>query len=212
MTRYAALASTPSVEKEQRRRGSPGWRTIDHDEPPMPLTDAERGFVSGRDSFYLATVSESGWPYVQHRGGPPGFLHVVDEHTLAWADVRGNRQYVSIGNIAGSGQRVAMILVDYPRRARMKLYGRARALDVGDPEAARLLPSLRLPQGRVVVEQVVVVDVEAFAWNCQQHITPRWTEAEVAVAVEPLQRRLTLLEAENEELRRLVAQAADQCE
>src|SRR5262249_8322233 len=133
------------------------------------LTEMERGFIGSRDSFYMATVSESGWPYIQHRGGEPGFLHVLDERKIAFADYRGNRQYVSLGNIEHD-DRVALFLMDYPTRSRLKILGHAEVHEGAD--AQELIGELSDPGVRALVERVIVIRVEAFDWNCQQHITP----------------------------------------
>ena len=141
----------------------------------------------------MATVSETGWPYVQHRGGPPGFLRVLGPRQLAFADFRGNVQYVSVGNLARN-DRVALILMDYPRRQRLKVLGRMRSADVAelDPE---MLKRVEMPTYRARIERVMLIDVEAFDWNCPQHITPRFTQAEVGAAVQPLKQRIAQLEA-----------------
>lgn len=141
----------------------------------MPLGDEERNFIESRDSMYMATVTETGWPYVQHRGGPAGFLRVLDDHTFAFADFRGNKQYISAGNLSRD-DRVSLFLMDYPTKTRLKLFARARAAEVDDePELARRLIS---PTYRAVVERLVIVRVEGFSWNCEQHITPRYTRDE----------------------------------
>ncbi|HEX6012044.1 MAG TPA: pyridoxamine 5'-phosphate oxidase family protein, partial [Geminicoccaceae bacterium] len=137
-------------------------------------------------------VGETGWPYVQHRGGPPGFLKVLDERTIGFADFRGNRQHVSVGNLGGD-DRVSLILVDYPNRRRLKILGRARVVEPDrEPET---VARLEVPGYRAKVERGILVAVEAFDWNCPQHITPRYTEAEVADAVAPLRARIAELEA-----------------
>jgi predicted pyridoxine 5'-phosphate oxidase superfamily flavin-nucleotide-binding protein len=136
-------------------------------------------------------VSETGWPYVQFRGGPPGFLRVLDEHTVGWADFRGNLQYISTGNLAGN-DRVALIVMDYPNRQRLKIYGHARVAYVEDePE---LVAQMAVPDYDAVVQRAVVVTVEAFDWNCQQHITPRYTAAELAPVLAQLRQRIRDLE------------------
>ncbi len=146
----------------------------------------------------MATVSETGWPYIQHRGGPPGFLRVLDEQTLGFADLRGNRQYISVGNL-GADDRVALILMDYPQRRRMKIYAHAEIRDLkDDPELAG---KLSLGDYKARVERAMVLKLEAFDWNCPQHITPRFTEAELSQALDPVRRRLEGLEAENARLR-----------
>jgi predicted pyridoxine 5'-phosphate oxidase superfamily flavin-nucleotide-binding protein len=137
-------------------------------------------------------VSEDGWPYVQFRGGPPGFLQVLDETTLAYADRRGNRQYISAGNLQGN-DRVALILIDHARRQRLKILGRARLLETG--VNAPLLERLSVPGDATPVERLVLIGVEAYDWNCPQHITPRYTEAEIAVASAPLHEEIARLKA-----------------
>jgi uncharacterized protein len=156
-------------------------------EPRDPLTGFEREFVGERDGFYLASVSSSGWPYVQFRGGPPGFVHSRDEHTIAWADFRGNRQYISTGNIAGD-ERVSLFFMDYPNRLRLKVFGRARTLNARN--APDVVAELAVPGYRAIVEQVVVVTVVAFDWNCPQHITPRYSEPELEEILAPIRAQL----------------------
>lgn len=143
-------------------------------------------------------MSESGWPYVQHRGGPPGFLKVLDETTLAFADFRGNRQYITLGNVAAD-DRVAVFLMDYPRRRRLKLFAHIEARDLAADPA--LAAALDLAGYRAVPERAFVLHLEAFDWNCPQHIVPRFTEAEIAAASAPLRARLAELEQENANLR-----------
>jgi predicted pyridoxine 5'-phosphate oxidase superfamily flavin-nucleotide-binding protein len=141
---------------------------------PAVLTPEEVEFIAARDSFYMATVSESGWPYVQHRGGPKGFLRVLDEHTLGFADFAGNRQYISTGNLTANN-RVSLFLMDYNRRERLKLLGYARVLDAaGSPELAQ---RLAVPGYKARIERLLLIDVVAFDWNCPKHITPRAASA-----------------------------------
>jgi predicted pyridoxine 5'-phosphate oxidase superfamily flavin-nucleotide-binding protein len=196
---FLDIATTPSVLAAQAANGSAGlYDKVVAKRPSNRFSETEAAFIAARDSFYMASVSESGWPYVQHRGGPPGFLRLIDEATLAFPDFRGNRQYISLGNIAVEN-RVALILMDYPRRRRLKLYARIEARDlVTDPNLAALLA---LPNYRGVVERAFVLRLEAFDWNCPQHITPRFTEADIAAASASLTERMTELEAENEALR-----------
>ncbi|MFD1534879.1 pyridoxamine 5'-phosphate oxidase family protein [Pseudonocardia aurantiaca] len=167
-----------------------------------PLSDAERDFIAGRDGFYLATVAAGGWPYVQFRGGPPGFVTALDEHTLAWADFRGNRQYISTGNVAHD-PRVSIIFMDYARQVRLKIFGVATISDVRDQGS--LSSAYAVPGYRAIVEREVRVEVKAFDWNCPQHITPRYTAEEVGSVLRPLRHRAETLEAENERLRGQVA-------
>lgn len=147
------------------------------------LGEREAAFISTRDSAYMATVGETGWPYIQHRGGAPGFIKVLDATTLGFADFRGNRQYVSIGNLAGN-DRVALFFMDYPHRARLKLLGHARTVE--REENAELMARLDMPGYRGTVERVIVIAVEGFDWNCSQHITPRFTTNDIAAAVAPM--------------------------
>jgi predicted pyridoxine 5'-phosphate oxidase superfamily flavin-nucleotide-binding protein len=164
-------------------------------------------FIAARDSFYMATVSENGWPYIQHRGGPPGFLKVLDEKTLGFADFRGNRQYISLGNIAAD-DRVSLILVDYPNRARLKILAHMAARDLAaDPDLAA---RLTLPGYKGKPERAFLLHLENFDWNCPQHITPRFTMPEIETAVSPLRARLAALEAENQALRAQIHTTAPQ--
>ncbi|MGI8331311.1 pyridoxamine 5'-phosphate oxidase family protein [Actinomadura scrupuli] len=177
-------------------------RTDGLDQLKDPLGRTERDFIAGRDGFYLATVATSGWPYVQFRGGPPGFVTAPDEHTLAWADFRGNRQYISTGNVAHD-PRISIIFMDYARRLRLKIFGVATINDVrhqGPSSSASAVPGYR-----AIVEREVRVEVKAFDWNCPQHITPRYTAEELSPVLQPLRRRIDALEAENDLLRVRVA-------
>ena len=193
--RFADIAFTDAVKavQEQYRSRSQNERLQRTGGPHNALGDAETAFIAGRDSFYMATVGATGWPYVQHRGGPPGFLKVLGPKTLAFADFRGNTQLVSAGNAVGN-ERVSLILMDYPHRQRLKLLGRIRFEDASrvDPE---ILKAAQMPDYRGRVERVAVIEVEAFDWNCPQHITPRYTDAEVRSAVQPLLDRIAELEA-----------------
>ena len=173
-----------------------------HDAAMLPVVDqaleketdrrAKQAFIEARDGFYQATVSESGWPYVQFRGGPSGFLKVIDAKTIGYADFGGNVQYLSVGNL-NADARVALILMDYANRARLKIWGRARIVHAA--EDAELVSAMTMPGYKARVERVIVISVEAFDWNCPQHITPRYTEAEVEAAVAPLRAELEALRA-----------------
>ena len=179
--RFADIAFTDAVKavQEQYRVRSQNERLQQTGGPHDALGTAETAFIAERDSFYMATVSETGWPYVQHRGGPPGFLQALDAHTLAFADLRGNRQLVTVGNLA-SQDRVALILVDYPARARLKLLAHAEIVaPAAEPELARRLA----PAGNAKIERLVRLHVVGFDWNCPQNITPRYTQAEVEAYV-----------------------------
>lgn len=195
---FLEMLDTPSVRSAQAANNGESWRHFGGNRDFTRFTQAEAAFIAARDSFYLATVSENGWPYVQHRGGPKGFLCVVDETTLAFPDYRGNRQYISLGNLAAD-DRAALFLMDYPNRRRLKLLARMKAVDISaDPELAA---RLAVAGSRAVAERAFVLRLEAFDWNCQQHITPRFTEAELEPALAPVRRRIEELTAENEALR-----------
>lgn len=174
------------------------WTPGRVDRPFEAFSENEAAFIAERDSFYMASVSETGWPYVQYRGGPPGFLKVIDQTTLAFADFRGNRQYISVGNL-DANDRVALILVDYPRRARLKILAHAERLAL-DAEPG-LLERVSTLGYRATPERIFKLKLAAFDWNCPQHIVPRFTEAEISRAVQPLHQQIEALEAENRALR-----------
>lgn len=197
--------STPAVQAAQSAQGSRKvWETLTADRAFTRFTENEAAFIAARDSFYLASVSESGWPYVQHRGGPAGFLRVLDETTLAFADFTGNRQYISLGNVAAD-DRVSLILVDYPNRARLKMLAHMEVRDLAaDPDLAARLTT---PGYKGRPERAFVLRLEAFDWNCPQHITPRFTAEELAPSLAPIRDQLAALEAENQSLRDQLAGA-----
>ena len=182
---YSDIAFTPAVRAMQTRMGSRLiYAPLDvTSERRDFLTSAEADFIHDSDGFYQATVSESGWPYVQYRGGPTGFLKVLDEKTIAYADFRGNVQYISVGNLQGN-DRVSIILMDYANQRRLKLLGRVRLVDAS--EDGELMKRLAMPLYPGRVERAMVVTVQAYDWNCPQHITRRFSEAEVQEAVAPL--------------------------
>jgi predicted pyridoxine 5'-phosphate oxidase superfamily flavin-nucleotide-binding protein len=193
MAAYADIALTPSVLSLQDQKGSRGFSLTPSGEGSNELhrlDDSELEMLTTRDSFYLASVSESGWPYVQHRGGEQGFIKVLGEHTIGWVERNGNRQYLGTGNIAANG-RVAAILVDYPTRSRLKLYGNATYHADPSPE---LLASLDAEGVRH--DGAITIDVLATNWNCPKYITPRFTQDEVTAATAPLRQRVAELEAQ----------------
>jgi predicted pyridoxine 5'-phosphate oxidase superfamily flavin-nucleotide-binding protein len=202
---FHSLVFTPLVKKLQERYGS--RRQYERMENATAgqdrLTPFETEFLEQRDSFYWATIGATGWPYVQHRGGPKGFLKVIDDHTLAFADFRGNKQYISTGNLQ-SDSRVAMIMVDYPRQARLKILGRVEILEA--EKAQEWLPRVRMPQEKTPIERVFVIHVEAYDWNCPQHITPRFTVEEIREGMQSIEQRVQQLDEENQALRAEVAQ------
>ncbi len=192
------VAFSPSVKAAQARRGSrgayarvevgEGWSTT--------VTDDLRGFLAERDSVYLATASAAGQPYVQHRGGPPGFVHVLDERTLAFADFAGNRQYITVGNLA-ENDKAFLFFMDYARRQRIKVWGRARVVEGDQALLARTMPKGYKAKG----ERVIVFTLEAWDANCPQHIPQKIDAADVHVAVERLEARIRELEIDNRALR-----------
>lgn len=182
---FADITFTPSVKAAQELYGSReanrGFELADN--PRNELTEPEVQFIEARDSFYQATVGENGWPYVQHRGGPIGFLKVIDSRTIGFADFRGNRQYISVGNI-NADDRISLILMDYPNRHRLKIWGRARV--VHEPDHPEIIAALENPEYRARIERAFLITVEAFEWNCPQHIVPRYTKEQVQTIIEPL--------------------------
>lgn len=182
---FADITFTPSVKAAQVRYGSRADNAFfeEAEDPRNTLTKMDAEFIQARDSFYQATVSENGWPYVQHRGGPSGFLKVLDERTLGYADFSGNRQYLSVGNMA-QDERVSIILMDYAQRRRLKIWGHARIIH--EDEQPELIARLEVPTYRARIERGILIRVDAIEWNCPQHITPRFTEAEITTFTAPL--------------------------
>jgi len=176
--RYTELTFSDSVKSVQEEYGvrSSGERLEQMPIDDRQLSPRESDFIAARDSFYIASVGEGGWPYVQFRGGPIGFLRQMDSRTLGYADYRGNRQYITTGNVRAD-DRVAIILMDYPNRMRLKLMARMEAREAADcPE---LVEKLHDADYKAKVERVVLLHVEAFDWNCPQHITPRYTVEQI---------------------------------
>jgi ferredoxin-NADP reductase/predicted pyridoxine 5'-phosphate oxidase superfamily flavin-nucleotide-binding protein len=175
--KFAEIAFTPVVRAIQQEEGSrTGYARMDEgDDYNHRLGGREAIFIAARDSFYMASVGETGWPYVQHRGGPVGFMKVLDERSIGFADYSGNRQYVTTGNLS-TDNRVALFFMDYPNRTRLKMLGRVRTIGLDEPEVLARLEDSDYP---AQIERGFIIDVEAFDWNCPQHITPRFTEAEI---------------------------------
>lgn len=197
---FAEISFTPSVLNVQEQQGSADAYS------KFLLPEADRGdrigpveaeFIAARDGFYQATVSKTGWPYVQFRGGPAGFLKVLDEKTIAYADFRGNRQYLSVGNLHDN-DRISLILMDYPNRRRLKVWGRAKL--TGSKEDPLLMTKLQDPSYRALPERAVVITIEALDWNCPQHIPQRMTLEELEPHLAPLREELARLKSENEKL------------
>lgn len=200
---FAKIAFTPSVRAQQERLGSGRYSKLLSDERQGGdrLGPQEAAFIAQRDGFYQATVSETGWPYVQFRGGPPGFLKVLDEQTIAYADLRGNRQYLSLGNLTAN-DRIALILLDYVEARRLKIWGRASVIETGaeaenrksDADAPRL-------RSETQTERYISIKVEAVDWNCPSHIPRRFTDTEATREIEGLTAANADLRAENARLR-----------
>ena len=191
-TKYLELMFTDSVRRAQKQYYG---RAVNIAGAPErdPLGQDEAEFIEARDSFYLGSISETGWPYIQHRGGPLGFLQVVNETTLAFADYKGNRQLLTTGNVSAN-DRVALFLMDYPKRTRLKILGHARVEDArAHPE---LVAQLADPTMQSSVERLVFIDVVSFDWNCPKYITPRYSLEEVEELAGPLRTRIAELESE----------------
>ncbi len=191
---FAQIAFTDSVKKAQEhygvRRANERLENIDRlDE----ITRNEAQFIGERDGFYMATVGEQGQPYVQFRGGPKGFLKVLDEKTLGYADFRGNLQYISVGNLQ-INNKAALFLMDYPNQSRLKIFAEIEIIDAAHDPA--LIKRLTMPDYSAKIERAMVLHVTAYDWNCPQHITPRFTLAEIEAGTQPLRDRIAELEAE----------------
>jgi predicted pyridoxine 5'-phosphate oxidase superfamily flavin-nucleotide-binding protein len=190
--KFQELAQTESVHRAQEHYYGKSQHVVGAPKPDA-LTEDEISFIQSRDSFYMATVSETGWPYIQHRGGKTGFLHVLNPGSLAFADYKGNRQLLSTGNLAAS-DRVALFLMDYPQRTRLKILGHARVEDARDhPELVAQLADSEMQR---TVERLFFIEIVSFDWNCPQHITPRYTIEEIKGIIAPLQQRIAELEAQ----------------
>jgi uncharacterized protein len=174
---FAEIAFTPTVQAEQQQLGSQAHyaQVAERGQDDSALTAREVGFIQARDSVYMATVSETGWPYMQHRGGPPGFMRVLDARTIGFADLTGNRQHISVGNLA-KDNRVSLFFMDYANRRRLKLLGHARVVRDDPALLARLTP----PGAERLTESAVLIEVAGYDWNCPQHITPRFSAEEWA--------------------------------
>lgn len=197
---FGSLVFTPVVKALQERYGS--RQSYAKREESRFSQDAlgpdEEAFLAECDNFFMASVGATGWPYIQHRGGTRGFLKMLDGHTLGFADFRGNKQYISTGNLM-TNDRVALILVDYPRRARLKILGHAQIFEGAD--AGEWIEKLRDPGDAGPIERVFIIHVDAFDWNCQQHITRRFTDEQIRNVLAPFEERMEDLMMENQRLR-----------
>ena len=198
---FAQIAFTPAVLDKQQELGSAqGYAKFLTGETSGGdrLGETETAFISAIDGFYQATVSETGWPYVQFRGGPAGFLKVIDDETVAYADFRGNRQYLSVGNLSGD-DRVSLILMDYAHQRRLKIWGRAELVTIDDDPD--LIARLHNDAYRGRPERAVVIRLEAFDWNCPQHIPRRLTAGQLQQVISPITEEVDHLRAENAKLK-----------
>jgi hypothetical protein len=199
---FYEIAFTPGVRERQSEHGS--RRQYERMETALAghnkLGLDEQQFIALRDSFYMASVSETGWPYIQHRGGLPGFVHILAPDLIGFADLRGNKQYISLGNLAHD-DRVALFFMDYPNQTRLKILGHAEVHE-HDDAAAMLIEQLQTTEPNAIIERAILIRVSGFDWNCPQHITPRYSLAELEPTLAPLRKRLATLEAENARLRK----------
>ncbi len=175
---FTKFTFTESVKKVQEQYGSrSSYARMEKSGDRNVLTDREKPFIENRDSFYLATVGENGWPYVQFRGGPKGFLKIIDDTTLGFADFRGNRQYISAGNII-STKKTSLFLIDYPTKQRLKIWAECEVHHAS--EEPELVKRVEMPDYNAQIERIFIMKIRAFDWNCPQHITPRYTTDEIA--------------------------------
>lgn len=196
---YATLAFTDAVKALQELHGSRRtYSRMEQSRHTDGLSEQEIVFITERDSFYLSSIGENGYPYIQHRGGPAGFIKVLDANTLGIVDFEGNKQYITVGNLQTHPQ-VSLIMVDYPRQARLKLYADTRIVELKDnPVLFQQLDPADYPHQP---ERMILFEIQAYDWNCPQHITPRYTLAEIQAAFAPQQAYLEALEKEVKELR-----------
>ena len=201
---FFEIAFTPGVKEQQSEHGSRSQ--YERMETALAgynkLGPDEQNFIALRDSFYMASVSETGWPYIQHRGGPPGFVHVLRPDLIGFADLRGNKQYISLGNLKHD-DRVALFFMDYPNQTRLKILGHAE-IHEHDDLAPTLIEQFRIAEPGAIIERAILIHTSGFDWNCPQHITPRYTLDELGPKLAPLRGRIAALEAENVKLRKLL--------
>lgn len=197
---FAEIGFSPAAKVLQEKFGSrESYAKMERTTFYDGLTENEVDFIAQRDSFYIATIGENGFPYIQHRGGPKGFIKVLDSNRLGFIDFKGNMQYISVGNLA-TNNNVALILVDYPKKARLKIYAKAEIVELKDnPE---LFTLLNLDNYKFRPERMMVLNVEAYDWNCPQHLTPRYTVEEIEEALQP---QLTHVKNLQEEIKTLKA-------
>ncbi|MFZ1784108.1 MAG: pyridoxamine 5'-phosphate oxidase family protein [Ferruginibacter sp.] len=196
---FATLAFTDAVKDLQEKAGSrSSYARMERESFVDGLTESEMDFIAERDSLYMASIGENSFPYIQHRGGPKGFIKILDEKRIGFIDFRGNMQYITIGNMA-SNNNVALIMVDYPARARLKILARAEVVDLKDDPSLYAL--LDLENYKFKPERMMVFHIEAYDWNCPQHITPRYTVEDIEEAFSGQRNHIAKLEAELKELK-----------
>lgn len=202
---FAEIAFTTAVKEMQEKLGSrASYARMEKSTYVDGLTENEIDFIAQRDSFYMASIGENNYPYLQHRGGPKGFLKVLDTKRLGFIDFSGNRQYISVGNFA-TNNNVALIMVDYPAKARLKILAKAEIVELEDNRA--LFNLLNLKEYRFRPERMMVLNIEAYDWNCPQHITPRYTVAEIQEAFASQLNHIASLEAEIKALKTKLKEA-----
>lgn len=202
---FAAIAYSDAVKEMQEKLGSRAtYARMERDTYIDGLTDNEVDFISQRDSFYMASIGENGFPYIQHRGGPIGFLKVLDSKRIGFIDFKGNMQYITLGNLA-TNNNVALIMVDYPARARLKIYAKAEIVELKDNPA--LYNLLDLSEYKFRPERMMILTIEAYDWNCPQHIIPRYSAEEIEEAFAPQRRRMAQLEEEVKVLKARIKEA-----
>lgn len=202
---FAAIAYSDAVKEMQEKLGSrAAYARMEKETYVDGLTDNEVDFIAERDSFYMASIGENGFPYIQHRGGPKGFLKVLDSKRIGFVDFKVNMQYITVGNLA-TNNNVALIMVDYPARARLKIYAKAEIIELKDNPA--LYDLLDLPGHKFKPERMMVLNIEAYDWNCPQHIIPRYSAEEIEQAFAPQRNRMVQLEEEVKVLRAKIKEA-----
>ena len=200
---YSALAFTDAIKKIQEKLGSrESYDRVEKMSYVDGLTDYERSFISQMDSFYLASYGENGFPYIQHRGGPKGFIKVINDTTIGIVDFTGNRQYISVGNITNN-PKVALIMVSYPLRARLKIYAEAEIVEISEDH--NLYQFLKPGDYKFKPERMMIFTIKAYDWNCPQHITPKFSVAEIEELVEPQRKYIDTLEQEIKDLKEKLA-------
>jgi len=196
---FPSLAFTEAVKEMQEKLGSrASYARLEKETYVDGLTQHETAFIADRDSFYMATIGENGYPYIQHRGGPKGFVKVLDTKKIGFIDFRGNMQYISVGNIQ-TNNNVSLIMVDYPSRTRLKILAKATIVELKDDPA--LYQLLDLPEYKFKPERMIILDIEAYDWNCPQHIIPRYTIEEIEEAFATQVNQITAMENEIKKLK-----------